>query len=80
MHPLAFAEAPVPAATPNTSNTTTTFIMKISFEPAVSLLVSQENRGGLVPWPPPEKTRQWGRASAAPSGARVQTRQSVLPP
>jgi hypothetical protein len=33
MHPLAFAEAPVPAATPNTSNATSIFIINL-LEPA----------------------------------------------
>ena len=33
MHPLAFAEAPVPTATPNTSNATSIFIMDL-LEPA----------------------------------------------
>jgi hypothetical protein len=49
MHPLAFAEAPVPTATPNASNATTIFIVKSP----LSLLVSQENNGCLVPSPDP---------------------------
>jgi hypothetical protein len=49
MHPLAFAEVPAPTAIPNTSNATTTFIMKSP----LSLLMSQETHAGLVPWPAP---------------------------
>jgi hypothetical protein len=45
MHPLAFAEVPAPTAIPNTSNATTTFIMKSP----LSLLMSQETHACFVP-------------------------------
>jgi hypothetical protein len=75
MHPLAFAEAPVPTATPNTSNATTTFIVQSPFEPAG---LSRESRrfGSLAC---PVKNKVVGGHQRRLQALASKTRQSVPP-